>query len=222
MSTDPAAVRYAMAVSAGDSLCWSCHGGGRVSWDGRPGPCPECWEGCQSMGLPVRFSSAILEGFPHAALTQLLSWNYRAPGWFIHGPVGTGKTHAMAALCRTAARRGLRPRFITAAGFLEARRAAFDGKDGVDIVQQLLEANLVALDDLGNERGGEPITPWAVGELHELIDRFYGAEKVLVVTANLSLRELAGALGDRLASRIAGLTRPLALGGTDRRLEVVK
>jgi DNA replication protein DnaC len=174
------------------------------------------------MGLPVRFSSAALEGFPHVALTQLSTWNYRAPGWFIHGPVGTGKTHAMAALCRAAARRGLHPRFISAAGFLEARRAAFDGKDGGDILQRLLDADLVAIDDLGNERGGEQITPWAVGELHELIDKLYGAESLLVITANLSLRELAGALGDRLASRIAGLTRPLALGGADRRLEVVK
>ena len=100
MSTDPLAGRNPEAIATMDLFCWSCRGGGRVSWDGRPGPCPECWEGVQTMGIPARFSGATLDGFPRTALTQLSSWNYRAPGWFIHGPVGTGKSHAMAALCR--------------------------------------------------------------------------------------------------------------------------
>lgn len=221
MSTDPIAAELERIARPGP--CWSCAGGGRVSWDGKPGPCPECADGIKTIGIPLRFKDATLDGLPHGAFTQLSGWKFRAPGWYLHGPVGTGKTHAMAALCRLAARRGLSPRFISTAGFLEARRSLFDGKDGaVDIVQQLLAADLIALDDLGNERGGEPITAWAVGALHELIDTIYGAEKVLVITANLSLRELAGALGDRLASRTAELTQPLALGGSDRRLQVVK
>jgi DNA replication protein DnaC len=52
-----------------------------------------------------------------------------------------------------------------------------------------------------------------------IINQRYGNEMPTIITSNLTLDQVAGNYGDRLASRIAGMGTELVLDGKDRRLQ---
>jgi len=179
-------------------------------------PCWECERGQSLMGIGQHFHGAALD--PASQRDRgLMAWPGTPPGWYLYGDVGRGKTYLAAAICRAKAAVGRRVRFISSKRLLDTIKLTFDDasrEHGRYALAQLAEADIVVLDDLGVELA----TEWAETELTGWIDGFYERDTALVVTSNLDLGELAARLGERIASRIVGMTQAIELTGPDRRL----
>jgi DNA replication protein DnaC len=165
---------------------------------------------------------------------------------FITGPAGTGKSYMAAALVKdsigTKAREWLEAnmendylereargfhqgerfrysswRWITVPELLLSLRASF--KDGAqfteeEVIGEYSNVSLLILDDLGAEKSSE----FTIQSLYLIIDRRYSEIRPTIITSNLSLGQISEKVGDRIASRIAGMCRVVELKGRDRRL----
>lgn len=157
---------------------------------------------------------------------------------FITGPYGTGKTYRAIGILETFVKnlhcgyfhdkfclggngnspRINKPIFTTVPELLLKIRSCFgsvsaESEEGM--LKPYLDTSLLVLDDLGVEK----TTDWALQSLYVIINKRYTEELQTIITSNLSLTELSSKVGDRIASRIAGMCKILKLTGRDRRLE---
>ena len=135
-------------------------------------------------------------------------------GLYLHGPVGTGKTYAAAALAIQAVKAGLDIKWISSSTWLTAMKASFNGAPAPDDVSAILtRCDLLVIDDLGSEKSSE----WAVEQLFVLINEAYEQNVQLIVTSNLKFSGLNKRLGSRIVSRLVEVCDPVAIEGEDRR-----
>ena len=141
-----------------------------------------------------------------------------ADGWLVlHGGVGVGKTHLAAAIANAYASRNLQASvyFRVVPDLLDQLRATFDPETGVaydERFQQIRNANLLVLDDLGTENS----TAWASEKLFQLINHRYNEQLPTVVTSNAQLDRIE----DRIVSRMldSRLSRYVFLDADDYRV----
>lgn len=165
-------------------------------------------------GVPARFLDVEADTIDPGLWSQCQGWENG--GLFLHGPPGTGKTHLAVALLKQV-KRTQGDRFITVASLLMELRNSFrDGaaKSEMEIIDHYSSANIVVLDDLGVEKSSE----FTIQSLYIIIDKRYSEMRPTIITSNLTLEEVAEKVGDRIASRIAGMCRVIELKGRDRRL----
>lgn len=121
-------------------------------------------------------------------------------GWLVlHGGVGVGKTHLAAAIANAYASRHDQAAvyFRVVPDLLDQLRATFDPETGVaydERFQQIRNANLLVLDDLGTEN----TTSWASEKLFQLINHRYNEQLPTVITSNAKLDRIE----DRIVSRM--------------------
>lgn len=171
-------------------------------------------------GLPRRYQGAELSDLPQA-IQDLAGQSV-----YVHGPVGSGKTWALAAVMRDelVKRRNAGgptvtwPRFTTAPRFLMELRSTFNrgaGENELELVEKYSAIpGKLFLDDLGAEQ----TTEWSRQHLYILLDGRWAEHRPTLISGNLPLDDLARRLDDRIASRIAGMCRVIELTGRDRRL----
>lgn len=82
------------------------------------------------------------------------------------------------------------------------------------IKKLLMSAEMVVFDDVGIR---QKITDAFENELTEIIDARDSKQLMTIYTSNLPLEKLADTLGDRIASRIEGMTEQVAFKGKDNR-----
>jgi len=153
---------------------------------------------------------------------------------YIHGPVGTGKTHFAVALMYEAARIGMRaerhqygngyfityrrqPKFYEYLDILMKLKSTFDTNAESErsyIASVVKAGTLIVIDDIGVEK----TTEWTRQSMFYLIDKLYSTCKPFIITSNLSIGDLAQKVDDRIASRIAQGTLVVKLTGEDYRL----
>lgn len=167
-------------------------------------------------GVPTRYLDASLSQVSPAVRNQFSP----SESVFITGTAGTGKTFLAAAILRAGldvpTRRTVR--MVGVPELLLKIQASFGEratKTSDEILDAYSDASTLVLDDLGAER----TTEWALQTLYVLINRRWESEKQTIITSNLSLDELTSRLSDRIASRIAGMCRVIALSGRDRRIQ---
>ncbi len=139
-------------------------------------------------------------------------------GWLVlHGGVGVGKTHLAAAIANAYAGRNVQASvyFRVVPDLLDQLRATFDPDTGVaydERFQQIRNANLLVLDDLGTENS----TAWASEKLFQLINHRYNEQLPTVITSNAQLDRIE----DRIVSRMldSRLSRYLFLDADDYRV----
>jgi DNA replication protein DnaC len=137
------------------------------------------------------------------------------------GPVGTGKTSIAVAVGKALIRHGCKDVVIVdVSSFLSRiRRTYSKGADEreSDVLEELQEAEVLILDDLGVER----VTDWVQEMLFSLINHRYGDTdgdgefKFTIITSNYDLAGLAehvgGVAGERLAWRIGERAEVISL-----------
>lgn len=162
--------------------------------------------------VPRRFRQMPANGLqPDVAQWVTTVRNGSRDSLILLGGVGTGKTtQAFAAWCALVRHGVGRPAWVTTPDLLESLRPGRDAR--VDL-QRLQSADLLLLDDLAAERGSE----WTVEVLYRLLDYRYAWELPTIITSNVPPPQITERLGERIASRIAGMGRTVVLEGPDHR-----
>jgi DNA replication protein DnaC len=135
---------------------------------------------------------------------------------FIWGPAGVGKTHLAAGVLKNFHMSGIPSIFIKHA----ALNRSMQGLKSTEYELKLAEytgAGVVVVDDLGTAKR----TEFSDQVLYEVLDgRYMSYKNGMIITSNLSLKDLSEVLGDdRLVSRIAGMCKIINLKGQDYRVK---
>lgn len=156
-----------------------------------------------------------------AAYDAALTFARNPEGWiFFHGNCGVGKTHLAVAIANEIIKqKQVGVYFRVVPDLLDQLRATFDPTNGVaydDRFQQIRNAHLLVLDDLGTEQA----TPWAREKLYQLINHRYNEQLPTVVTSNQDF----GRIEPRVLSRLLDtrLSQYIFFDAEDYRLRTLK
>jgi len=149
--------------------------------------------------IPARYKHCTLENFAtesnpglQSARLQAATYVKNYPGGLdrdrnglvFAGPPGTGKTHLAVAIAQALLERDFACRFCDYRDLLKRIQATFDPANPATestVVQPLLAAEILILDDLGVGRA----TEWAQETLHYLLNHRYSQKLPTIITTNL-------------------------------------
>ncbi|MTV50567.1 hypothetical protein GJ688_16600 [Heliobacillus mobilis] len=121
---------------------------------------------------------------------------------FLHGAVGTGKTHLSSAIANRLLTAGNSVIYRTISQIMASiMEAKFDFQNQgrqPEVITALRKVDLVIIDDLGTEK----TTDFVVSELFELVNDRLRLGKPMVVSTNIQLSEIPAIYGHRLADRL--------------------
>lgn len=132
-------------------------------------------------------------------------------GLLMTGPVGTGKTYAAACIANALIDRGIPVLMTSFPVILGTSKFEMN-----DIIRQAMEYDLIIVDDLGVERD----TEYSAETVFQFIDARYRCGKPMIVTTNLSVKDLkenAGIRYKRIYDRILEMCLPMVFSGESRR-----
>lgn len=151
--------------------------------------------------------------YTNKAVLKALS-GYPSENYYLWGKAGSGKTHAAVATLRK-----LSWARVVRMGQISREIRALVTPEGEERIIEHYAKIPMLLDDLGSEK----YTEFLQSVLFEIMDRRWQSKAGgLIITANMSIDKLGAIIGDRTASRIAGLVgakNTLELSGTDYRLK---
>jgi len=175
--------------------------------------------------IPKRYESASISDVPENVKEHFGKIKETRRGIYIHGSVGTGKTHiayALLSACKKDISAGgevvgteSSATFINASEFFAEMKRDFDRKEKTYPMENLMQSRkLLFIDDIGAEK----LSEWVISEFYLLLNHRYNEMLPTIFTSNLSLDELSEKFGERITSRIAGMCDVVELSGVDRRI----
>ncbi|MEM0138548.1 MAG: ATP-binding protein [Thermoplasmatales archaeon] len=177
--------------------------------------------GLPALYLRATFASAVATGHNREALAAAREFAERpVGGLLLSGPVGRGKTYLAACVVNHRLDMLQWTVFGNVVSLLGRIRHTYDEwsrEAEWDVVNELTSVPVLVLDDLGKDR----VTDWVEQVLYQVIDTRYRANRPMVVTTNLGLRDLRDRypeVGPALVSRIVDMCRGFRLGGPDWRM----
>jgi DNA replication protein DnaC len=169
-------------------------------------------------GCPVRYENAT----PDTMDEHVKQWFMTTSGkgsLYVHGTVGTGKTHSITALKKLLYVNRVSAKTYTLIGFLDDVKSMFNYDDGEAATRSMMSTDKVLiLDDFGAEK----VTDWTAEVIYRLVNIRYEKMLQTFFISNLSTKELSGIYGDRIVSRIiemvGGKDGIIKIEGKDRRV----
>lgn len=146
------------------------------------------------------------------AFQQMLEDNQ---GLLFYGNVGTGKSFA-AACIGNYVMSCLSPVVMTSFVKILQQFSSFKNGDEEELIDRLTEPDLLILDDLGAERN----TDFALEKVYNVIDSRYRSRKPIILTTNLTLKEMKENTDIRYAriyDRVFEMCYPIKFEGSSRR-----
>lgn len=114
------------------------------------------------------------------------------------GKSGLGKTFLMQAIAHRVTERGFGVQYVSAYKLLETMRKAYF-ENNSDLLQPMMDAPLLLIDDLGTEPLMENIT---VTQLFNLLNERQNADRHTIISTNLNMPELKARYTERITSRL--------------------
>ncbi len=147
-------------------------------------------EKVERAGVKPRFASAITS---NDQVVEYLSGDSmeRGMGLYIHGRVGSGKTHMASALARALVYEGYSVVMTTALDMLDSVKSSYDDSFSSDGTSKFRSCDVLVVDDLGKEGA----TSWALTTLFQIVNSRYESLKPTVFTSQYDL----DALGRRMS-----------------------
>jgi DNA replication protein DnaC len=107
--------------------------------------------------------------------------------------------------------------FLSAPEFVCDIRNTFKipGNSEREILDRYFNVPLLLIDDLGSDK----VSDWSRQEVYLLIDLRYRYKRQTIITSNLSLKQIAEKIDDRIGSRIAEMGVVIKLVGADHRVD---
>ena len=138
----------------------------------------------------------------------------------LSGTPGLGKTHlAVASLLHMMKRYDKKPLFLSAPElFVELRDRIKNNVTEQSIIDRYLRTPLLVVDDLGVETK----TDRSVETFYSIIDGRSRSNRQIIITSELTIKEIGEIYGDRLASRLCGMGEYLRFEGDDYRVKMQK
>ncbi|MFZ7122011.1 MAG: ATP-binding protein [Eubacteriaceae bacterium] len=134
---------------------------------------------------------------------------------YLYGNPGLGKTFLSHCIAKDLLDKGITVIYQTASDLIDTiRKSKFNNNDK-DIINFLYECELLIIDDLGTENS----TDFSNNELFNLINKRLIMKKKIIISTNLSLKQLQNRYSSRLTSRIIGNFLFLKFVGDDIRLK---
>lgn len=133
----------------------------------------------------------------------------------LYGNSGLGKSYLLCCIARRLSEKGNSVQLVSAYDVIRRMRDAFFGRE--DDTAELYQADLLLIDDLGMEPMMENIT---LEQLFHLISVRRSRRLPMVISTNLTMKELKARYSERIASRLldSTLCRVVPLKGEDVRL----
>lgn len=165
--------------------------------------------------VPLRFKNASWEDIPAPIRKHVEEMKETRKGLFLHGGVGTGKTHIAYAVAKKMYQERLEIKFWNSAELMDAIRKGYD-KPFDDTFEELMTfRGLLIIDDVGSEK----LTEWVAERFYLLVNRKYNQMIPMIFTSNFDIQQLAERIGERVASRLVEMSHIIELTGEDKRLK---
>lgn len=176
------------------------------------------------MIIPTRYKEVKESDIPKKIQDFIKNIKTHKKGLYIHGTVGSGKTHLMYAIGKFAEDKQIvSPIWVfNSTDLLRQLREDFNSSDKYEnkhLFQKLLEfRGLLMIDDIGAEK----LSDWVLETFYLIINKRYEEVFPTIFTSNYPLEDLAEKVGDRTVSRIIESCDVLPLSGKDKRIEKYK
>ena len=140
-------------------------------------------------------------------------FDLHSPSLFLYGETGLGKTHLSLAIAGAVTQKGFGVIYGSAQNLLDRmERERFKGEeDGA--TEAILGCDLLVLDDLGAEFS----TQFSVAAVYNILNTRMQSGRPVIISTNLTVKELEKRYTRRITSRIFGTYTTLAFCGSDVR-----
>lgn len=132
----------------------------------------------------------------------------KTTGLCLYGDVGCGKTYLTTAIYHELVGKGMHIVVQNVPALLTKIRNTYgnDGYSEQDILDALINADLIILDDLGSQKQ----TDWSIEKLYTIINGRYAEEKPVIITANADgMKGLKDVVGKRVYDRLVQMCIPV-------------
>ena len=138
-----------------------------------------------------------------------------ARGLLMCGATGLGKTHLSLAIANEVIKRGYGVIYVSAPSVIEQfeKRMRSWGESN-ELLDMVNDCDLLIIDDLGTEYKNQ----FSVAHIYNLINSRLLAHKAIIISTNLSMKELESHYSNRLVSRLNGEVEKLNFLGRDIRV----
>ena len=179
-----------------------------------------------SIKIANRYKNAVMDDCSEPLKEYCLRWlqtPQEIPAPLIMGAAGVGKTYILNALYEILNKKDYLSE-DTGVTLVNATNLICDIKNGIannqsnNIIDNYKKTKILMIDDIGADR----ITDYTKELVYIILDYRYNWCLPTPMTTNYQLSELRNLLGERITSRIIGMTKQFVISGKDRRLSKLK